>query len=70
MEKLYGINEKEKLDKLLTYKIGSFQQLKTLLNRNGYQLIENTNDGRSITISKTASYNEVSQQIKLFSAIQ
>ncbi|PZU15449.1 MAG: mobilization protein, partial [Chryseobacterium sp.] len=52
MEKLYGINEKEKLDKLLTYKIGSFQQLKTLLNRNGYQLGENTNDGRSITISK------------------
>lgn len=52
MEKLYGINEKEKLDKLLTYKIGSFQQLKTLLNRNGYQLIKNTNDGRSITISK------------------
>ncbi|WP_317224473.1 relaxase/mobilization nuclease domain-containing protein [Chryseobacterium sp. Y16C] len=52
MEKLYGINEKEKLDKLLTYKIGSFQQLKTLLNRNGYQLIENTNDERSITISK------------------
>ena len=52
MEKRYGINEEEKLNQLLNYKIGSFQQLKTLLNRNGYQLIENTNDGKSITISK------------------
>jgi len=52
MEKRYGINEEEKLNQLLKYKIGSFQQLKTLLNRNGYQLTENTNDGKSITISK------------------
>lgn len=51
MEKLYGINGEEKLNKLLDYKIGSFQQLTTLLNRNGYQLSENTN-GQSITISK------------------
>ncbi|MPS73082.1 MAG: mobilization protein [Chryseobacterium sp.] len=52
MEKRYGINEEEKLNQLLKYKIGSFQQLKTLLNRNGYHLTENTNDGKSITISK------------------
>lgn len=52
MEKRYGINEEEILDQLLKYKIGSFQQLKTLLNRNGYQVTENTNDGKSITISK------------------
>lgn len=52
MEKLYGINEEEKFNQLLNYKIGSFQQLKTLLNRNGYQLTENANDGKSITISK------------------
>jgi hypothetical protein len=52
MEKRYGINEDEKLNQLLNYKIGSFQQLKTLLNRNGYQLTENTNDGKTITISK------------------
>ncbi|MFC4686942.1 relaxase/mobilization nuclease domain-containing protein [Epilithonimonas pallida] len=52
MEKRYGINEEEKLNQLLNYKIGSFQQLKTLLNRNDYQLTENTNDGKSITISK------------------
>lgn len=52
MEKRYGINEEEKLNQLLNCKIGSFQQLKTLLNRNGYQLNENTNDGKSITISK------------------
>ncbi|AZI38658.1 relaxase/mobilization nuclease domain-containing protein [Epilithonimonas vandammei] len=52
MEKCYGINEEEKLNQLLNYKIGSFQQLKILLNRNGYQLTENTNDGKSITISK------------------
>ncbi|MPT32597.1 MAG: mobilization protein [Chryseobacterium sp.] len=52
MEKRYGINEEEKLDQLLKYKIGSFQQLNTLLTRNGYQLTENANDGKSITISK------------------
>ncbi|SHK74299.1 relaxase/mobilization nuclease domain-containing protein, partial [Epilithonimonas mollis] len=52
MENRYGINEEEKLNQLLKYKIGSFQQLKTLLNRNGYQLTENTNDGKSLTISK------------------
>ncbi len=52
MENRYGINEEEKLNQLLKYKIGSFQQLKTLLKRNGYQLTENTNDGKSITISK------------------
>ncbi|WP_312901048.1 relaxase/mobilization nuclease domain-containing protein [Chryseobacterium taichungense] len=52
MEKRYGINEEGKLNQLLNYKIGSFQQLKTLLNRNGYQLTENTNDGKYITISK------------------
>ncbi|MPS63874.1 relaxase/mobilization nuclease domain-containing protein [Chryseobacterium sp.] len=52
MEKRYGINEEGKINQLLNYKIGSFQQLKTLLNRNGYQLTENTNDGKSITISK------------------
>lgn len=52
MEKRYGINEEGKLNQLLNYKIGSFQQLKTLLNRNGYQLTENTNDGKSVTISK------------------
>jgi len=52
LEKRYGINEEEKLNQLLHYKIGSFRQLETLLNRNGYQLTENTNDGKSITISK------------------
>ncbi|WP_317165983.1 relaxase/mobilization nuclease domain-containing protein [Chryseobacterium cheonjiense] len=52
LEKRYGINEEERLNQLLNYKIGSFQQLKTLLNRNGYQLTENTNDGKSMTISK------------------
>jgi len=52
LEKRYVINEKERLNQLLQYKIGSFQQLKTLLNRNGYQITENTNDGKSITISK------------------
>lgn len=52
MEKQHGINEDEKLNQLLNYKIGSFQQLKTLLNRNGYHLTENTNDGKTFTISK------------------
>lgn len=52
LEKRYGIHEEEKLNKLLNYKIGSFQQLQTLLNRSGYQLTENTNDEKTITILK------------------
>lgn len=52
MEKLFGINEEEKLNNLLTYHISSLQHLETLLNRNGFKLSNNTNDENSFTILK------------------
>lgn len=52
MEKLYGINEEEKLNNLLTYKISSLHQLETLLERNGYKLSKNTNDENYFAILK------------------
>lgn len=52
MEKLYGQKQEEELEKLLNYKISSFNQLETLLNRNGYKLRKNTNDENSFNILK------------------
>ncbi len=52
LERIYGVNENEKLKDLLTYKISSLHQLETLLDRNGYRLGKNTNDGNSLTILK------------------
>jgi len=50
--KLYGIKSGEELDKLLSYKINSLNQLETLLNRNGYKLSKNTNDEKTFNILK------------------
>lgn len=52
MEKIYGINEEEKLNKLLNYKISSLGQLETLLNRNGYKINRNLNDENFYNILK------------------
>ncbi|SUX48226.1 Relaxase/Mobilisation nuclease domain [Chryseobacterium indoltheticum] len=52
MEKLYGQNPEEELEKLLNYKISSLNQLETLLNRNGYKIGKNTNDENSFNILK------------------
>lgn len=52
LEKQYGITPEEEINKLLNYKTGSLKQLETLLNRSGYKLTENTNDGKSLTILK------------------
>lgn len=52
LEKLYGINSEEVLNRLLNYKISSFNQLEILLNRNGFKLGKNTNDAKSLTILK------------------
>lgn len=55
MKERYGIDELDKLDQLLKYNIGSYQQLETLLKRNGYHIGENTNDGKHFTISKNGN---------------
>lgn len=52
MERIFGVNEEEKLNKLLSYKISSLAQLETLLSRNGYKIGKNTNDESSLTILK------------------
>lgn len=52
MEKLYGLNPREELEKLLNYKISSFSQLETLLHRNGYKINRNTNDENFYNILK------------------
>lgn len=52
MERIFGVNEEEKLNKLLSYKISSLAQLETLLSRNGYKIGKNTNDENSLTILK------------------
>ncbi|PWN58467.1 relaxase/mobilization nuclease domain-containing protein [Chryseobacterium viscerum] len=52
MEKLYGLKQEEELEKLLSYKISSLNQLETLLNRNGYKIGKNTNDENSFNIFK------------------
>ncbi|WP_312390029.1 relaxase/mobilization nuclease domain-containing protein [Chryseobacterium sp.] len=52
MERMYGINDEEKLNKLLNYKISSLGQLETLLTRNGYKINRNTNDENSYNILK------------------
>lgn len=52
MERIFGVNEEEKLNKLLSYKISSLAQLETLLSRNGYKIGKNTNDENSLSILK------------------
>ncbi|WHF51943.1 relaxase/mobilization nuclease domain-containing protein [Chryseobacterium gotjawalense] len=52
MEKIYGINENEKLNKLLNYKIGSLSQLETLLERSGYKMVKNKGDENTLDILK------------------
>ena len=52
MEKIYGLNEGEKLNKFLSYKVSSIHQLETLLERNGYKLIKNKQDENALDILK------------------
>jgi len=52
LEKLYEINPKEQLEKLLNYKISSLSQLETLLERNGFNLIKNKKDENALDILK------------------
>lgn len=52
MEKIYGLNEDEKLSKLLNYKISSLSQLEIVLERSGYKLIKNKQDENALDILK------------------
>jgi hypothetical protein len=52
LEKLYEINPKDQLEKLLTYKISSLSQLETLLERNGFKLVKNKHNENTLDILK------------------
>ncbi|MDV2442570.1 mobilization protein [Elizabethkingia anophelis] len=52
LENLYGENLEAKLEKLLNYKISTLGQLKTLLERSGYKVLQNKNDESALDILK------------------
>lgn len=52
LEKLYEINPKDQLEKLLNYKISSLSQLETLLERNGFKLVKNKHNENALDILK------------------
>lgn len=52
LENLYGENLEAKLEKLLQYKISTQGQLKTLLERNGYKILQNKNDENALDVLK------------------
>lgn len=50
LEKKYGINPDVAVNKLLTYQYQNLQQLKTLLETNGFKLIQNKNNENNFDI--------------------
>ncbi|HAY3591390.1 TPA: relaxase/mobilization nuclease domain-containing protein [Elizabethkingia anophelis] len=52
IEKLYGENAEAKLEKLLSYKISTLGQLKILLEKSGYKLVQNKHDENALDILK------------------
>lgn len=52
LEQLYHLKPDEDLDKLLNYKVSTFKQLETLLERNDFKMIKNKLDENSFDILK------------------
>ncbi|RNA61395.1 mobilization protein [Chryseobacterium nematophagum] len=52
MEKLYGLNTQQQIEKLLNYRYGSLKQLELLLERNGYHFSQNKNNENILDILK------------------
>lgn len=52
MEKLYGLNTQEQIEKLLGYRYSSLKQLELLLERSGFKLIQNKNDENALDVLK------------------
>lgn len=52
LEQLYHLKPDEELEKLLNYKVSTFKQLETLLERNGFKLIKNKLDENAFDILK------------------
>lgn len=52
MEKIYGVNAEQQIDKLLNYQYGSLKQLELLLGRYGFRLSQNKDDEKIFDILK------------------
>ncbi|PTT38189.1 mobilization protein [Chryseobacterium sp. HMWF028] len=52
MDKLYGVNAEQQIDKLLNYQYGSLKQLDLLLERNRFRLSKNKDDEKVFDILK------------------
>ena len=51
-ERIYGKNNEDIINKLLSYNISSLKQLEILMERNGFKLIKNKNDENALDILK------------------
>ena len=51
-ERIYGKNNQETINNLLSYKINSLKQLELLMERNGFKLVKNKNDENTLDILK------------------
>lgn len=51
-ERIYGKNNEEIINKLLTYNISSLKQLELLMERNGFKVVKNKNDENALDILK------------------
>ncbi len=51
-ERIYGKNNQETINNLLSCKIGSLKQLELLMERNGFKLVKNKNDENTLDILK------------------
>ena len=51
-ERIYGKNNEDIINKLLSYNISSLKQLEILMERNGFKLVKNKNDENALEILK------------------
>lgn len=51
-ERIYGINNEETINNLLSYKISSLKQLELLMERNGFKVVRSKNDENILVILK------------------
>lgn len=58
IEKIYGKSMDKDLEKLLKYKFGSLNQLKLLLERNGFKLVTNAEDENALDILKNGVWQK------------
>lgn len=66
MEKLYQVNQNEKLEKLLKYQYSSLQQLKLLLERSDFKTKENLTDENKLDVLKNGVVIKTIQSNEIF----